>query len=56
MTEDERIKGIKDFADYLHREAEERCGLYISNVTNSWTHPCIYDYVRWFEEEYKNRI
>lgn len=44
---------IDEFANFLHKKAKEKNGLRLSSETRSWTHPCIFDYVNEFREEYK---
>lgn len=46
---------INKFADYLHKCAVEHNGLYISGQTKSWTHDCIYDYVKEFMKQKENK-
>lgn len=44
-------QGIDDFANYLHEIAKANNGLRLSSERKSWTHPCIYDYVKEFKTE-----
>ena len=48
---DIRARAIDEFAEFLHRKAKENNGLRLSSETRSWTHACIYDYVKEFEAE-----
>lgn len=50
---DIRAKAIEEFADFLHKKAKENNGLRLSSETKSWTHACIYDYVKEFKEQLK---
>ncbi len=51
-TEEEiRNKAIDEFANFLHQKAKEYNGLRLSSETRSWTHPCIFDYVKEFGKE-----
>ena len=46
----ERAKAIDEFANFLHEKAKENNGLRLSGETRSWTHPCIFDYLKEFKE------
>ena len=45
-----RAKAIDEFANFLHEKAKENNGLRLSGETRSWTHPCIFDYLKEFKE------
>lgn len=47
----ERDYAINEFANFLHKKAKENNGLRLSSETRSWTHPCIFDYLKEFKEE-----
>ena len=47
----ERDYAITQFANFLHEKAKENNGLRLSSETRSWTHPCIFDYLKEFREK-----
>lgn len=47
----ERDYAITQFANFLHEKAKENNGLRLSSETRSWTHPCIFDYLKEFKEK-----
>lgn len=49
--EEERDYAITQFANFLHEKAKENNGLRLSSETRSWTHPCIFDYLKEFKEK-----
>lgn len=49
--ENERDYAINEFANFIHEKAKENNGLRLSSETRSWTHPCIFDYLKEFKEE-----
>lgn len=44
-------RAVDEFANFLHKKAKENNGLRLSSETRSWTHPCIFDYLKEFKEE-----
>lgn len=47
----ERDYAITQFANFLHEKSKENNGLRLSSETRSWTHPCIFDYLKEFKEK-----